>query len=512
MHSAPGTGLETGTGSGVHLEVFGGPQKNKKNVWLGKRREIAKVTFKKTIEGRYRDGVDGYAEVGALLIYWKGENKAFKEEIEELEDVLKSQYHFKTKVFGIPKEHSGTALVQQIAVWAHEFNGPDKLSIIYYGGHAHKDEAQLDNLRIIREIYDAEHDTSEYGPDPAASFDFEDLTHPLKIPDTDQLLIVDCCFAAKAFSTRELGKRKFELLSSAPPGKEALGPAYAGSFTKNLAFTLEKLLKDKKYGSKGFSTSTLYRELYFQQADSIKPFLFDQSPKNYGRIWIKPLPDQRPQTNGTKPNQFAVELRLQLSEMPDQHVMRELASNMQYLPYVRQMEFQHLHAPEQQLNEFMLTLQRIQALKPLVRRLRQQRERKRAREIEEQGVPASPIIRRASTLEINERTKEVYDWPGEIDPRSGTATPEPRTPRSESNVHVSDDTIEHRVPIHRVGKLFSYAYYFDSFEFEPTKMKQSRGGFIVHQIKILLSIWVRLAVVLLVIPLRIAELIHKYLE
>ncbi|GME26788.1 hypothetical protein AOQ84DRAFT_195078 [Neofusicoccum parvum] len=320
MHSAPGTGLETGTGSGVHLEVFGGPQKNKKNVWLGKRREIAKVTFKKTIEGRYRDGVDGYAEVGALLIYWKGENKAFKEEIEELEDVLKNQYHFKTKVFGIPKEHSGTALVQQIAVWAHEFNGPDKLSIIYYGGHAHKDEAQLDNLRIIRDIYDAEHDTSEYGPDPAASFDFEDLTHPLKIPDTDQLLIVDCCFAAKAFSTRELGKRKFELLSSAPPGKEALGPA-------------------------------------------------------------------------------------------------------------------------------------------------------------------------ASTLEINERTKEV-----------------------ESNVHVSDDTIEHRVPIHRVGKLFSYAYYFDSFEFEPTKMKQSRGGFIVHQIKILLSIWVRLAVVLLVIPLRIAELIHKYLE
>ncbi|KAH7021781.1 hypothetical protein B0J12DRAFT_388924 [Macrophomina phaseolina] len=491
------------------LEVFNEPP-HCKNVWLKTRRNIARVTFNKTIEGRYRDGVDGYAEVGALLIYWEHDDEAFKQEVVDLERVLKNQYHFTTKIFGIPFERSDTALFKEIAEWAHMFNGPDKLSIIYYGGHANKGKSNILQLsrNVQDHIADGSEDRSEF------LLEFPEITRPLRLPDTDHLLIVDCCFAAKAFSRQELGKRKFELLSSAPPSKEALGPAYVNSFTKNLTATLEELLEEK--GDKGFTTSLLYRKLYFQQHDTIKPFLFDQSPNNYGRIWIKPLTHKHAQRNGIsnseKKSQVAVDIRLQLSRMPDNELMRELASNMQYLPHVKQMEFQHLHAPEQQLNEFMLTLRKIQTLKPLVRKLRQRLEEKRIKRKEEEGMAPSPIIRRASTLEISDKTKELYDWPGQLQSRSGNVTPKPRTPTSEDNLRISDHSIMYRVPVHTFGRRFSYAFHFGSLGPDLSKRRHGRGGFIVHQLKVLLLIWIRLAVILLVVPLRLTELLKKHLE
>lgn len=244
--------------------------------------------------------------------------------------------------------------------------------------------------------------------DPSAFFD--DAIHTLKLPDTDILVILDCCYAARAFSRNEMGRRKFELFSATPPLMMAKGPEHHGSFTKVFTRTLARLLEDSP---EGFSTSKLYREVYFNQDDKRKPFLFDQSPFDYGKIWLKPFPRMKQpeatSTRGREPK-ITIDLQLQLSSMPDQLMMNQLARAMQYLPHVRRLGFQHLHAPEEELKEYMRGLKQAMVLKPLVAKLRRRLAQKRLRK---QGMEVSLDDRECpsqSPLNTKLRDNSLNDW------------------------------------------------------------------------------------------------------
>lgn len=77
--------------------------------------------------------------------------------------------------------------------------------------------------------------------DPRAFFN--DIRTCLRLPACDQLMIIDCCFAARAFSREHVGKKKFELLTSAAHDRESPAPSLAHSFTRTLTDLLKNFWK-----------------------------------------------------------------------------------------------------------------------------------------------------------------------------------------------------------------------------------------------------------------------------
>ena len=301
--------------------------------------------------------------------------------------------------------------------------------------------------------------------DPSAFFN--ECIHSLNIPDADIFLIIDCCYAAQAFTRQEVGKRKFELLSSTPPDKRARGPSQ-GSFTKAFTDLLEHLLKDFP---QGFSTSKLYREIYFRQHPTLKPFLFDQSPFGFGKIWLRPMnPDAKPplkDDSGSEPR-ATIDLRLHMTKMPDQLMVSELAKALQYLPYVEELQFKDLRAPDAQLTEFIVGLNKARVLKPLVAELRR---RLAVRRMKQQGIDVSPGSAPAphnSPLNACPRNSPLYDWSAsvaefkdgtEMRVDGSTAPALPAVPEGVESLE-KPHTLKEAKP-HSFGGLFSYAFVLD---------------------------------------------------
>ena len=164
-------------------------------------------------------------------------------------------------------------------------------------------------------------------------------------PNTcDQLLILDCSFAGRAFSHEAIGRRKFELLASC--AHDQLCPKHG--FTRQLSECMQRLLKSN---SDGFSTSELYRELYHtKSANKVakapygsRPVHFDESARDYGKIWLRP---QRLQPKAqTLRNRMFMNVTFALDRHPDRVVTSEIARALRYLPHINQTRFEKLFDP-----------------------------------------------------------------------------------------------------------------------------------------------------------------------
>ena len=58
--------------------------------------------------------------------------------MDRLERIFRDLFHFEIQNFRIPSFKSDTALLDAVSRFAHEYNSPDNLMIIYYGGHGYK--------------------------------------------------------------------------------------------------------------------------------------------------------------------------------------------------------------------------------------------------------------------------------------------------------------------------------------------------------------------------------------
>ena len=215
-------------------------------------------------------------------------------------------------------------------------------------------------------------------------------------------MIIDCCFAAKAFARESIGKRKFELLTSAAANERSVAPHFPGSFTSNLNKVLRRLLVEHP---NGFSTTHLYRELYHAELKT-KPCLFDQSRYSFGRIWLRPqIPAPEPKEIGKS---TLLELTLRLNGEPHGVVMNELATHLQYLPHTEEVRIENLHAPIDQLENFMLFVLRAQKLRPLVRRLCARRQFQKVARIVEGNDMAHPT--KLMDLHLSHKHVSLFDW------------------------------------------------------------------------------------------------------
>ena len=121
--------------------------------------EEARIIFNKTVGGHYRHGKTGYKQVGVLFLTWKDDDMQCKDtevctfqgapssclltsaqQVDKLRDLFATQFHFKTDYYEIPSERWETGLHKRLADFCYEYDSPDKLAIIYYGGHGYPGE------------------------------------------------------------------------------------------------------------------------------------------------------------------------------------------------------------------------------------------------------------------------------------------------------------------------------------------------------------------------------------
>ncbi|MCJ1249478.1 hypothetical protein MMC30_006702 [Trapelia coarctata] len=326
---------------------------------FGRRKDDARFIFNKTIAGHYRNGREGYARVGAQFITWKDDDMRLKGyEVDRLQEILGKKFNYETHEYQIPALKSETGLLAAVSNFIDEYNSPDNLMIIYYGGHGYM---ETDNFKLAAKL-----ENDGYG-DPNAFFHY--TFNSLRLPHADILFIVDCCYAARAFSTEGLGRRKYELLVAAPPEKLVPSAKKKDSFTSRLCETLEAMLLEEKH-AKGFPTSELYRRIYHKTRDDIKPFHFDQSAFDYGKIWLRPHnTHHEPPPPVKKP--VTIDITLQMTDLPDPAKMNELARALQYIPHVDEVKLQNLHAPAEEVQEFYYAMKKAMRIKKVIQRLRQ---------------------------------------------------------------------------------------------------------------------------------------------
>ena len=157
-----------------------------------------------------------------------------------------------------------------------------------------------------------------------------------------------------------MGKRKFELLTSAAHNAESPAPEYEGSFTRALNKALQKLLKEH---DNGFLTSDLYNELYHSVPKHLpRPLLFDQSRHDYGKIRIRPqnfTAVVKPETQA-----YFLNMTLRINVEPEDAIIYELARGLSFLPHVNEVRFEKMYEP---MGDFFTSVRKTQIANTLLR-------------------------------------------------------------------------------------------------------------------------------------------------
>ena len=263
-------------------------------------------------------------------------------------------------------------------------------------------------------------------------------------------------------------------MASAPPDKLVPSAKNNNSFTRRLCDTLETVLSQAKY-LKGFPTSELYRRIYHQTTDDIKPFLFDQSDFDFGKIWLRPLKVISEPISSGGEHHVTIDLTLRLTELPDPAKINELARALQYLPHVDEIKFEKLHAPAEEIQEFFYCMRKAMHIKKFIKIIRLRLQRKAlAKELQEM----SHAEGRRPSLRINVATHQFQtpDWSNaEAILRDGSKLPvnmatgkvAPCSPDKESRAPFERPQ---ELELHSFSKYFSFAW---SLEFSRPRQLTS---------------------------------------
>lgn len=188
-------------------------------------------------------------------------------------------------------------------------------------------------------------------------------------------------------------------------------PHQTGSFTKGLNQVLGKLLKENPGG---FVTSQLYREIYHTVPHHVKPWLFDQARRDYGRIWLRPQVPKPSDEKQSGKGGAHLNLTLKLNKEPDSIAMNQLALSLQYLPHIDEVRFEKLYAPKKQIENFMQFVRQAVKLRPLVRKIHAKRRLKKL-----MAIPQSEqILQRPLSfmkLYMDQKQSSTFDWSSALD-------------------------------------------------------------------------------------------------
>ena len=233
-----------------------------------------------------------------------------------------------------------------------------------------------------------------------------DLRARLQLLTCDQLVIVDGLRSLKAFTGKAVKNRKFDLLASAGHDVASSGVNLPRWLTRTLNDVLERLLKENP---KGFSTSDVYRELYYTVPfdEPCKPLLFDQAPHELGRIWLRPQVQHAPRES--QENRRYLTLGLKLDGDPELLMMSEILVYLQRLPHVEQVELGDQCLPREQLTDLTRMVVQAQKIRPLIRRIETRPHWSRIANSRKAYPHGTIISSSLSKLSLSQKHQPTYD-------------------------------------------------------------------------------------------------------
>jgi Caspase domain len=338
--------------------------------------------------------------------------------VNQLRTIFDQNLGYQTDAFEIPPQSPASALNQKVADFVHKYDDKNTLLVLYYAGHGFEEDENAGLSIAALDEGDGEHG------DPRAFF--PDVMRLLHVAHSDVFLIIDCCFASKAFLSERHGRRKFELLASSMSWSPS--PGRPGSFTAALIKVLTHLLNEPKHKS-GFSTSVLYSHLFHcPDLAEYKPLLFDQSQFDYGKIWLRPQKWPADTPRLAQPSDVTLDLKIHLSltkQDPIGLAMNELAKALKYLPHVHYIDYGELHAGDEEVAMFQQALSRASNVKKAIRLLRNKVKERKKKEPENVD-PRRPIKRPPSFNQVLLKidSSSTQDWSSAVAEFSnGTVVP-----------------------------------------------------------------------------------------
>ncbi|KAL8856804.1 MAG: hypothetical protein Q9178_006641 [Gyalolechia marmorata] len=192
-----------------------------------------------------------YRRVYVLLLCWTDDDLGVETELDKLEAVFQTVYHYTTDQWKIPSSSSHNALVFRIMQVIQGFASKDELFITYYGGHGYmNDDRQCVWLC-----------NQQPG---AATLQWSSIQTMLEEAESDVLILLDCCAAAS--SGGSAGKGVTEVIAAC--GFEAPAPGVGHhSFTSNLTDELKYLGRSKT----SFTTAFLHNKVLARLKQSWNP-------------------------------------------------------------------------------------------------------------------------------------------------------------------------------------------------------------------------------------------------
>ncbi|KAL8966825.1 MAG: hypothetical protein Q9183_003193 [Haloplaca sp. 2 TL-2023] len=162
-----------------------------------------------------------YTDVHALLLKWDKDNLGVIDEVRKLETTLHSRYNFATEIWSIPSEEPEDALTIKLLKF-RKTKRADSLVILYYAGHGGGGPHEC--------IWSA---TDIEG---SPWLNWHNVQGHLLGHPADVLLILDCCYAGLAVTSKGTGNNWF--LGASVKESQAFGVSWK-SFTSAMTRKLE---------------------------------------------------------------------------------------------------------------------------------------------------------------------------------------------------------------------------------------------------------------------------------
>ena len=215
-----------------------------------------------------------YDKVEVLLLQWKDDDLGVDTEVQKLDRLLRSQYHFTTYVRWIPSEDAEDYLTSAILQF-RKGKGPGDLLIVYYGGHAAgsaKECTWIANMAT---------------PNPP-TLNWLSVQGLLLEYPADVLLILDCCFATHA--ARGSSMRDNWLLSASARESQATGVSWR-SFTRALIRELKRRAEVHKANGQPFTVQSIHGSLLLWERDlDVTPVITRLTDHECESTDLTPLP------------------------------------------------------------------------------------------------------------------------------------------------------------------------------------------------------------------------------
>lgn len=91
--------------------------------------DAAKLIYSRNNRSRYKD-------VSVLLMRWEHDDSGIDRELENLQNIFRERFNYRTESFAIPNSNSAHVKLMGRLAQFLEHDHPDHLLILYYGGYA----------------------------------------------------------------------------------------------------------------------------------------------------------------------------------------------------------------------------------------------------------------------------------------------------------------------------------------------------------------------------------------